>query len=244
MEIQDKHLLITLGDSWTYGVGCSDILPNHCGWHSFVKEKMNFSEVLNLALPGGSNSATVKEFVNTVIHKDFCKNFKKITVVFLLTGYERFSFYSKGQISSFTVHGMHETNDKLYDKFLEWYVTQIQDGDAERETIFYLDIVESVCKLYGYNFFWGTAFSDVNNLIAITKTNQYKHIKLDTTKCLHHAEFKSFRDYLVSESKNSPYNIVGEFEYGTHHEYFAPCGHPNEKGYELIANYIVNKLRR
>lgn len=244
METQD-NLLITLGDSWTTGVGCGNKKDTeNCGWAPIVQKKLKFSKLLNLAFDGASNSSTVKSFVDNILHLDAAKSFQSVTVIFLLTGFERFSFYSKGQISSFTLGGMHYTNYSHYESFLEWYVENIHEGDSERETIFYLDIVNIICKLHNYKFFWGTAFSNVKDLVNnLQYSRSYNHVKLDISNCIHYGEFNSFRDYLVSSSNTSPYNIVGEFEYGKDHELFAKCGHPNQAGYEMIADYIINKLQ-
>jgi hypothetical protein len=135
-------------------------------------------------------------------------------------------------------------NIPVYDNFLNWYINLLKNGDAERETIFYLDVVDVICKLYGYKFYWGTAFSDVQNIFNISINSSYTNVKINKENCLHYGEFNSFREYLVSRSKKIPCNSLGHFDYGGSHELFAPCGHPNDAGYELMAEYIINKLQQ
>jgi hypothetical protein len=245
-----NNLLITLGDSWTEGVGCylpelldpaSKNIPyevyikskesgrfKELGWPRRVADKINF-DLLNLGEGGHANSSMVKMFLN--FRKEYEKlkdKYDNVIVIFLVTDPFRFSFFSNGVIETFSTRGFlyNHGSDNIDDKsdvykedFLKWYLSNVNVDDATKETSFYLKCIENFCELHGYKFYWGTAFTDVNEIIKY----------YPVTNCLNYGDFKSYGHY-ISE------------KLGT--EGFAACHHPNEDGYELIAQHILGKIEK
>lgn len=249
-----KKLLITLGDSWTVGVGCYteqflklvhnfqkpvdgelydqyiiDVNENRFyefGWPKVCADILNY-ELLNLAQAAGSNGLMAKRF----IHEDYAnlKNiYEKVTVVFLLTDPHRHVLYTNGGTIGITTRGFTFTgNEFRQDKFksknvsdelYNWYVNEVVPTGALNETIFNLRCIEYFCKACGYDFYWGTAFTPVNEIL-----NSYKQ-----DNCLHDDRFSCMAKLIQSNYKNG--------------EGIAPCQHPNEKGYELIGKYIAREI--
>jgi hypothetical protein len=244
----NNNLLITLGDSWTEGVGCylpelvdptSNIVPHdvyvkskevglfrELGWPKRVSDVINF-DLLNLGSGGHANSSIAKLFIDEQ-YQSLKEKYDNVIVIFLATDPFRFSFYSNDAIQTFSTRGffyksgfdkIHTDSDVYQSNFIKYYTSIVEVNDAAKETAFYLKCIENFCELNKYKFYWGTAFTDVNEI-----ANHYP-----VTKCLNYGDFKSYGHY-ISETIGS--------------DGFAPCHHPNELGYELIANHILSKIKR
>jgi hypothetical protein len=243
-----NNLLITLGDSWAEGVGCylpdlldstSNIVPHEVyikskeagifrelGWPKRVSTAINF-DLLNLGEGGHANSSVAKMFFRKP-YENLKEKYDNIIVIFLVTDPFRFSFFSNNTIQTFSTRGflykkgadnIDNTSSVYQEDFLKWYTSIMGIGDAAKEIAFYLKCIENFCELNKYKFYWGTAFTDVNEIV-----NHYP-----VTNCLNYGDFKSYGHY-ISET-------IGP-------DGFAPCHHPNELGYELIANHILSKIQK
>jgi lysophospholipase L1-like esterase len=228
-------LLITLGDSWTQGVGCYpenlkedhkrgllsmqdlflqsfDCFQEH-SWPSQTAKILN-ADLINLAKGGDANSATAKRLYSDV-HEKYKESYKKVIVVFLLSDFSRFSFYNNKIIQTFMPARPNLGAENLCNAFLEHCLND--ETDELCETAFYLKTVEYFSESCGYDFFYGSAFTSITQLNKI-------YFKPDI---MVHNHYSSIRSILPNNS------------------YFSElCGHPNEKGYELIGKFIGDYLTK
>lgn len=230
-----KRLLITIGDSWTHGVGCYDedlmtqYLNKEIGlqelynkskehfykfaWPTYTAKKLN-ANLINLGLGGYSNSAIAKSFIKNE-HKNYRKEYDEILVVMLITDPLRFSFYNNGEIQSFLIHSKDRFSE-LTEKYLEFCMNNV-GLDGGLETAFYLNCVESFCKANSYNFYYGSIWHDFSKIEPFFSSDGYLHI-----------------------NQPLPHNFVSKYK---HKDYYSWDGHFNKIGYEVLGTHIANILQ-
>jgi len=238
-EINGKPgLLITLGCSWTSGVGSYDTgcleqfkrgeishdelyaTSYYNGsfykgsWPKFLAELLNY-DLINLGTSGDSNSASAKRLIlecdETQTFKSLRGFYKQITVLWLLTETSRFSFYSNRQLTSFN----NNHSGKIFMDYINEVYKNEQDGNLE--TKFYLKSVESYCNSNAFDFIYGSAFVANSALKNLYDSDKNVHQYLDKP---------AMADYLdFSDS-----NIVSH------------CFHPTLEGYKIIANMLFKTI--
>lgn len=250
----NKNLLITLGDSWTEGIGCYtpeyiqrtnnhtiEISPDEkkeyegeiermkalYSWPAITSRILNY-DLQNRGVAGFTNPGLVKSFIKDE-YANFRSSYDKVVLVFLLTDPHRFSLYlNNSALWSITTRGftITDTGGSREDPYKPRYVSQeIYDlymshmvpHGATQETLFSIRAIEYFTKSCGYEFYWGTAFTPVEEIL-----NNYKG-----NGCLHATDFPSFKELILAKhSKNG----------------FSSCNHPNPLGYNCISKWIVNKI--
>jgi len=231
--MSNKNLLIALGDSWTEGVGCytDEIVSkyksnkitkdqafnlgrqyfNLNSWPTILSKLLNF-DVINLGRAGASNSAMAKLLINEH-DKNYKNNYENVYVIFLISEPARISFYSDKKVQSWQPSG------NPVDPIMEVYIKNIMhsDYDTNMESIFSLKSINYYCQAKGYKFFYGSAFynidSSLNSLFNLPDQNFHNFMK-----------------------EQSMIHIVNTSQLKSQLE----CGHPNQKGYNVIANKIHN----
>lgn len=233
-----KKLLITMGDSVTEGIGCYDYskmsnpnvtyyeLPkeeaeyqldrfHELGWPNRLGKKLNYDKVINLGWGGSGQSAHVKLLFEKIIGKDFSEY--DVLVVWMLSEPARFSFYSGGTIRQFMPHlaGVDGHEMELS------YIKDIEDieSDSILETIFYIKCVEQICENNNFNLQITSWHQDSNKKIFEIYPSKY-HMKPYQSSYI----AKVFNDDLDKSSK--------------------VCSHPNENGYEDIAQNMFNSISK
>ena len=217
------NLLISMGDSWTAGVGCYDdaaldqlsrkeikmdrLYPlsldsfaKNC-WPKQLTDKLGW-DLINLSSGGESNSGQAKLLFDS-IPDDLCKKYNNVFVIWLLSDPHRPSFYVDGEIQSYN------TDTPMYK--LVQKTLKPSSNDAQLETNFYIKCVEKFCKSNNYHFLFGNAFGESHTLNN-HKSNMHANLKYST--------FKEF---------------VPKNEY-------AFCQHPTMHGYTAIMNEIYNLI--
>ena len=228
----NSKLLITLGDSWTHGVGNYDpagladfedglitmekLYPMSFdlfykdSWPSVLSNKLGY-DLINLGKGGDSNSAQAKRFICDFDEKNIVDldKYESVTVLWLLSDPFRFSFYAN--------HKLRSWHAQSPDEIIKWYTIDIHktDLDGWLETKFFLKSVDNYCKNKKFNFVYGSAFTDITPLDTIYKSEKNIHNRIVQKK--------------VSEFLNAK-------------RYWAHCGHPNTMGYNQIANDLYNIL--
>ena len=229
-----KKLLITMGCSFTEGVGCWNLeqLPpnfsiNHpkyreifnlhrsyfhqFGWPNRLGMKMGYDLVINLGLGGSSTSGQVKQFFEKYVDKDFSDY--DVVIVWLLTEPNRLSFYKNNKIFNIS------NNDKVifesYIKFLS--NSNNMDSDFIDEQLFYRKVIESTCKLKSYNFITFHAFQNEYSDLLTRKLNN-----INT-----HSDIRLESDILPK------LNYISKI-----------CNHYNEVGYEMVANSMYDWISK
>lgn len=229
--MEKKKLLITVGDSYTEGVGCYDYtMPlnknengkiefdhqthrfHELGWPNRLGKKLNYNKVINIGNGGSSQSFHLKLFFEKILTRDFTNY--DVLVVWMLTSPERFSFYSDGKISQY-----YPVNDWDVSNELErGYLTCIGDieNDSILETIFYIKSMEQICQ---------------NNNFKLLITS-WDLISFDKIK-------KIYKSDSYMEETDGP---IAFFVHGDYQS--KVCGHPNERGYEKYAENMFNSIKK
>lgn len=233
-----KKLLITMGCSMTEGVGCYDVNTiddkylsmtvddiwvdenikdlyiinqknadrfHEFGWPNQIGKKLGYDKVINLGLGGSATSSQVKIFFEKYPTETF--DDWEVLIMFMLPEPARFSFYVGEEISHFLPH----LGGEIEKAYLNLPQNNFEDQLCEQ--IFYIKIMEEVCKNRNFNFIYFNHDIFVNNTLDIAYKNKTNHLKLSAVDGM-----------LVRNNKQ---------------KYKSPiCHHPNELGYEYIANQI------
>jgi hypothetical protein len=234
-------LLITLGCSWTKGVGCyktevnyntNKLLSNEeienlnyihyqqsydnfheFGWPNRLGRKLGFDKVVNLGMAGGSNSSSVKIIYEYLEREDISKY--ETLIVWLMTEPTRFSFYSDGVLEDFQIS--QEIRNPMMYEYLKFIKNIKLDPILEQK--FYLKTLENFCKVHDIDLIttsWNEAFVD---LFQFYRSKTYLH---KTPKLMMPPFTKNDDGYLTN---------------------WAYCSHPNKNGYEWIANEMVKGIK-
>lgn len=233
-----KKLLITLGCSYTEGVGCYDPsvlndekLPlgvgrgfevytksldrfHNFGWPPRLQKKLQYDSLWNIGHGGASNSETAKRWMELFGDKNLSEEYD-VLVLWMVTYAERISFYKNGRITSFNANANHVS--ELYSSYIK-FLGDSANKDMMLETYFYVNTIQNICKLSKYNF-----------LYINVEHNQGKILD-SLMKSPNSLNFQY-------KEKQPEQNIITNFGENT-----AFCGHPNEHGYENIANILYDLI--
>lgn len=234
-----KKLLITIGCSFTEGVGCydSEVVTYKVGgkikykkteevyyiskerfhkysWPSNLQKQINYDYLINLGFGGSSTSGNVKVWFEKYYEKNFSDEFD-VLMIWLLPSPSRFSFYRNSTVMNINpamernIYNVHS-----YDIGKE-YLNFVEDIDLDPilEQIFYVKIMEEQCVTKKYNFLYIP--QDYNQNIFFEKFHNIKNMMK-----FNHSIFPNFSENPTMKS------LV--------------CEHPNELGYKYISNQIYN----
>jgi hypothetical protein len=228
-----KNLLITLGDSWTEGVGCyspktrekfknstkleqQDYIDDRerfhkNGWPIRLQHMLGYEQLINVGRGGSSISGVLKNFIDKYDKKDF-STYDNVVIIWLLTYPARFSFYSGGKIENILSHP-HPHEPKETQDLRNTYFNFIKDkGDFFRETFFHVKMMNSWCSVRNINF----VFSMMDQCMSININHYYEH--------------DNFFPYILPSNTEFP------------HLFSEICGHPNEDGYQYIAESMFEQI--
>ncbi len=240
-----KNLLITLGCSFTEGVGCYsqkltkkefEEMNNNLhdfhereqprfheyGWPNRLGKKLGYDKVINLGLGGTSNSAHVKSFVERILPQDLSE--WNVLVVWMMTDPSRFSFYSgigNDPEQHITLKDFMPGNSEIHILPLEEEWTKEIDGflvASRFEQKFYVQCMEQICENNNFKLLLTGWDNEINFLPAMHKSKYYLHPHM--------------RGCWWETSIGDRTNLT------------AICGHPNEDGYEAIAELIFSWIRK
>jgi len=230
-----KTLLIAIGCSSTAGTGCyepgavvefqqdqdldkliqrSQASYAQFSWPRQVADGMGW-DVVNLGVPGGSNSGSVKHLYAYEPTEDY----DQVHVIFMVTEKTRFSVYGHGRVQDYSparlidrkgglwVNNLHDNQKKLMEY---WLLTQ--DIETEQEAKFYIQAAAACAASRGWRFNWVPAFTP------------YEY-----TDC---ADMKTTMGLTHSCAQ-----LCGDDDK-------SHCGHPNRHGYSKIADRMVAALKR
>lgn len=235
-----KRLLITLGCSFTEGMGCYDysVFPkgkhlyspnipqniidyqrnkfHELGWPNKLGKKLGFDEVLNLGLSGASASGNLKSFFQSYWQNEFLGY--EVYILWWIPQPHRISFYTNGKIEDIIPNN---TNDPDFNKLGNAYLNFVVDvlHDSTLEVSFYLKTMISYCSKMNFNFLWFIDDSQV--------TGEYFRL-LPKQNYLGKSVIDFFTPIYTEENE-----MVNQYDL-----------HPNEKGYEFIANELFNVMKK
>ena len=229
-----KKLLITLGCSFTEGVGCYDpelikqypvIDDNNRGkiydkskerfhnngWPAKMRAKLNYDKLINLGKAGTGESFHLKRFIEEFGNKNLTDEYD-VLVVWLTSPQGRLSFYVNGTLRTILLG--HSRLDKKTNDMATAYLGFIKDLDLDTclEQVFYIKTLKEICNGKNYNFLvfpLGTQISILHGLLDIPENMG-----------VNYSSYESILPDYNNPNYASPAN----------------CGHPNEEGYALMAD--------
>lgn len=245
-----NNLLITLGDSWTYGVGSypdwhphdhtytvknkeeQDILAEYCkknNWGTLLSDRIG-ANLVEIASPGESNQKIVEKFFNFNINKYEIEKYKKRILIFLLTSPYRFSL------------PINATDSFVYSPSIlgpstpERNRSMILNRNIFGESEFYTYMIENH---YSSDYLaWKHCIFHLNMIEFFCKHNDID-LYFATAFYDHGELINQIEDYsgksLMPTNKRSYAEILNKDE-------FSFCKHPNERGYVKIANTMYDIL--
>lgn len=237
-----KKLLITLGCSYTEGMGCYDYSKFPIGKHIYsdgitqsqikyqinrfhemgypnrLGKKLGYDTVINLGLSGASTSGIIKKFIDNFWNNSF-DEFDEVLLFFWIPTADRFSFYKNGRIINMIPNKKSVENEM--DELAHSYLKFISDfpNDFVKEQVFYLKMMSSYCKSMNFNLLWfmdDTFFGE--DILYNFPLDEWIGIR-----------GKEISDLLYFD--NSHY--INE-----------TCSHPNEYGYEIYAQKFFEKINK
>ena len=240
-----ENLLITLGDSWTRGIGAydqesldrfathrdlvqlhrdaNDSMKANC-WPSQLARIIDY-DVINMGVGGSSNSSHAKWLINSNIAeiKQARENYKNVIVIWLLSEPYRTSIYSSHARSHHGILNIHtraiidgkEDAGNDVKQFAESYFCLTTDETVVQDTDFYVKTVENYCQAQNFKFLVGNAFS---------------RYKIKSKHNLHlHMSYDNFNQYLQAMQA---VGFDGKLLWSP------VCNHPATTGYRLIAEQL------
>lgn len=247
-------LLITMGDSNTEGVGCWDpkIIKfpfeengalnyaanmdrfHKLGWPSRLQVKLRYDRLINLGHGGCSDSFQLKSFIENISENEL--NNYEVLVIWLMTFSGRFSFYQERKVKSLMANSNNENFPELH-RFYMGYLDFINDltEDCALEQLYHIRLFRKLCKGLNINFLFSSA-------------DNYQRIFL-YNNCSEHFNTSDNLDLYVN---NTTYGDVAHL---IDCKTFIPnfiarpdlkskvCSHPNEQGYEFIAENMFNIIK-
>ena len=229
-----KKLLITLGCSYTEGVGCyGDFNPNDpnltendenilttryhtYGWPLALTKKLGYDKLINIGIRGSSTSGQIKKLFE--IYYDNTLEEYDVTIIWLLTQPSRISFYTNGLVTNLMTYLPIKELKHLRNKesIATAYINFIQDIDTDPilEQLFHIKCMEQYCE---------------NNNYSLIIAN---------TDLLADSLLKYFHNSKYYLSPN-PFSVLNKLNKDTD---LALCGHPNEIGYEKVSEIIFKLI--
>ena len=236
-----KKLLITLGCSYTEGVGCyNESLFNSTtihemrielrnedfynylrpyfhenGWPNRLGKKLKYDKVINLGKAASSTSGQLKVFFDLYYNNKF--EGYDTTIIWLLTDPSRFSFYTEGTVRNFQPAQINNNIEYPGKSLKKGYVEYINNlkVDPLFDQLFYVKSMESYCE------------SNDFNLLLLSTQNLYEILM---------KYFHKSTNYISQD----PINIFSTIT----NEMTSPiCYHPNEVGYEKFADKMFELIK-
>jgi len=229
-------LLITMGDSNTEGVGCwSDDINEYTpeiysanierfhtfGWPPRLQMKLNYDYLINLGMGGSSDSHQLKSFIENITDEELEKY--DVLVIWMMTFSGRFSFYRNKQVFSVQASDYSNVESPEINKLAMGYVNFINDvtEDSALEQLYHIRVFNKICK-----------DSNIKFLFTSLDKTQYTFLKENAAE-----------HFMTSNNLD----IYGKEIYPAFHlnpEYKSRlCLHPNELGYEFIAENMFNIIQ-
>ena len=238
-------LLITMGCSYTEGVGCYDVnsIPKNIPLDRFnftTDYRDLWNELYEKNLPrfhelGWPNKLGKKLNYNKVLNlglggsshsgqlKVFIEKYSKekfedyeVLVLWFLTEPTRISFYKGGTVENLMVNHMEKEGiSGEYFKFI-----QDIDFDPLLEQIFYVRIMNQICENKNWNFLATHTHFKFNSSLELYDPSNY-YLNMDGIDVFN-------------------FEQVGGYDKNTS----LLCQHPNENGYENIAKKFYNQIKK
>lgn len=239
-----QKLLITLGCSFTEGVGCYDpelikqypIIDDNVreeisnksierfhanGWPPRLQQKLNYNKLINLGKGGTGESFQLKRFIEEFGGVDLSEEYD-VLVIWLASPQGRLSFYVNGILYSILSNWPYP--DSKTDNLAKAYVDLIENVDLDTclEQSFYIKTLKEICNGKNYNFLifpLGETPSKLNDVLKITE---------------------NMVSYYTFPNNNEILPDMSD----PHYSSIMNCFHPNENGYEMVAERMFEIIKK
>jgi len=241
--------ILTLGDSWTYGTESSD--PATMSWPAQMSKKYNV-EVVNLARAGSSNQRAVRIGV-----EELSRNSNYDWVILPLAPASRTEVLNKGKWHQVWPNAGTTVLDKIYTDFWHpWNDLQM----TMHLCIHFLSFVNLVGpKLlitglsmqpakYQEELSWIVDYKNDCNFRSLgMPLDEFNIGTTDLDRKL--KSLKSMHDLIMQHQPEYLYDVVEHYlntsevrkNYGKVRR--LPMSHPNDQGYEALADYFASKIK-
>jgi hypothetical protein len=239
----DNKYLITLGCSWTSGNG--DDTDNQ-GWTVLLADKLNRT-LVNLANAGNSNLNQFTQLLNYKTEVD------DVLVIFGLSGFARQMYISKDVQTIYPK-----------DYSLQYYQKYFCEPVNDIQNYLVVKSFQDYCNQKGWKHYTFLSFETLNKLKKIStnidmtdediRAKDHKNNVLDLLDWNYIMDDMTFMDYIDGRKNNTDENNETKLKWffnngqpgenpWKNEELFAPCGHPNHKGYSMWADYLYTRLQ-
>ena len=225
--------LITLGCSWTEGLGDEEQLG---GWAGRLAKELDVDQYINL---GGAGDANIQQYA------ELCKQDidKDTVVIFGLSGFgRRLTQFD----SNWTVKYPGQDDE-------EYYRVHHNEGEVCLQTVNLIELFQQRCDSYGAQHLTFMSFDKVEYINGNYDLTTYHHMYNNlNTDCIiqdtnmsdyiangHSNEYS--QDTMFSRMANNLWKIdFVNLKFKTHPS-FAPDGHPSAHGYSTWTNYLLQQ---
>jgi len=259
----NDSLLITLGCSWTKGVGAYDpeitnkynfnkstddvekFIVSHkyeieeyevkYGWAAKLANYAEF-DLANIAYGGNSNEAAMIDFTHFLATTDLSA-YTKIKVIFMLSNSNRFAITGPcGKSRSFMGYDMPWLSADVHGRYHKEFLVSVFDEEGQiKISVRTLFLIQSICKANDFEFYFGSALDDIN----IYKNNLFSPL-INWDNSIHNTyPYPSLLSHLYMLDGISDISEVDSTS-----RYLTSCFHPTMYGHEIIFNvlrYIIGK---
>lgn len=247
VDNDNQNLLITIGDSWTWGTELEDRLNNCYG--NILRQKLS-ADWLNLGLPGIGNhyiSTLYKELGN--VATAFKKSYNKIycVVTFTETGREFNGWFDRNVDYASNLQQIKQPND--YNKFLD-FIEQYTLNNSKQ-------IIPDVQTVFSFNFVDNKYKEQLPTLLDKTwlevcmehgckSVNEQCNVRspfvFDKLKTVFDIEWRLDRTTFLNWILELNDLATKRYRLLSNSTYFNPDYHPNCFGHRLWADYVYKEL--
>ena len=214
--MKKKKLLLTIGCSFVQGEGASD--PRYI-LGSVLQNKLGYDEYINMGIGGSAINQQMELFFDKIEPISLSKEYD-VTLFLLVTYPYRMGFYINGEHK--TVHiDSYRSSSEFINTFTDNFRnTEHQTDELSMDLLLdqykYVHFFQKISKMCGWQF--------IHGLVDAKQNDRWSYLLTERSNF----ELKdSFIDEtIINLSELSELN------------YLAPCNHPNDKGYEIVAETI------
>lgn len=240
--------ILTLGDSWTYGINSSD--PATMSWPAQMASKYNV-EIVNLAQGGSSNQRAARIGI-----EELCRDSSYNYVIFPLAPASRTEILKNGKYYQIWPNSGTNKHNRLFTEF--WHPW----NDVQQTMMLAFWFMHSVKALgiplyitglslhplqYRTEMSWIQNYKDDNDFRSLNMPLEDFNIgikdldrKLKSLRAIHKTNLETQPDYFLDVVKTYLMQPDVEKQYGYQYRTFQ--GHPDDAGYHALCDYFASKI--
>ena len=241
--------ILTIGDSWTFGVNSSN--PSSMSWPAQMARRYDV-QVVNLARSGSSNQRAARIGI-----EELCRDSSYDYVIFPLAPADRTEVLKVGKWHQVWPNSATELLDKIYTDF--WHPW----NDIQNTLMLSFYFIHSVHNLgvplyitglslhpsqYNKELSWITDYKDDNNFNSldmpadIVDNISTKDLdrKLKSLRAIHYKNLEKQPEYFNDVIDDYFFLPQTQSQYGYFKNAF--FGHPDDAGYTALADYFADKI--